>query len=44
VVYGHALKPPRNLAIQPQLSVSLEEMRTALKTGRLPATGKMRPE
>ncbi len=43
VIYGHALKPARKLAVQPQLSLSLEDMRQALKTGRLPNPAKDRP-
>lgn len=44
VIYGHALRPARKLAIQPQLNMSLEDMRMALKTGRLPVISKTRPE
>lgn len=36
IIYGHAVKPARALAVQPQLSLSLEEMRRALKSGRPP--------
>ena len=43
VIYGHALKPARKLAVQPQLNLSLEEMRQALKTGRLPNPAPNRP-
>ncbi len=34
VVYGHAIKPQRRLALQAQTSLSLDEMRMALKGGR----------
>ena len=33
VVYGHAFKPAPRLTVQPQTTVSLEQMRSALKAG-----------
>ena len=43
VIYGHALKPARKLAVTPQLELSLDDMRRALKSGRLPDAAKGRP-
>ena len=34
IIYGHAVKPQRALTMQPQLRLSLEEMRQALRSGR----------
>ena len=34
VVYGHAFKPKPRLAVAPQTSISLDEMRTALRQSR----------
>ena len=39
VVYGHAFKPAPRLTVQPQTTVSLEQMRSALKAGS-PGTGR----
>ena len=44
VIYGHALKPARKLVVQPELNLSLQDMRQALKTGQLSRPGKTRPE
>jgi malonyl-CoA O-methyltransferase len=34
VIYGHALKPPKRLPVQAQTTLSLDEMRRALKLGK----------
>jgi malonyl-CoA O-methyltransferase len=34
VIYGHALKAPPRLDIQPETQLSLEEMRRVLRQGR----------
>ena len=34
VIYGHALKPAKRLAVQPEIALSLDDMRQALRLGK----------
>ena len=34
VIYGHAIKPQKRLAVRPELNISLDEMRRALRSGK----------